>query len=127
MNDREYLRSLGFEVGDRGRFSKEMRAALATRDGVDPEAPEPEYGPQDRFPDGRYRIERGGGNTIEVKPSTVMRNAKAYRATLVGGQVIACGNCSSCREHVMYCECEDGPHPPNYLEAGDIASWAAIV
>ena len=61
MNDREYLRSLGFEVGDRGRFSKEMKAALATRDGADPEAPESEYGPQDRFPDGRYRIERSNG------------------------------------------------------------------
>ena len=58
MGDREYLRSLGFEVGDRGRFSKEMKEALAKRDGVDPDAPESEYGPQDRVPDGRYRIER---------------------------------------------------------------------
>ena len=60
MNDREYLRSLGFTVGDRGRFSKEMRAALAKRDGVDPDAPAPEYGPNDRFPDGRLRIEPVG-------------------------------------------------------------------
>ena len=58
MTDREYLRSLGFEVGDRGRFSKEMRAALASRDGVDPGAPESEHGPNDRFADGRYVIER---------------------------------------------------------------------
>ena len=42
MDDREYLRSLGFTVGDRGRFSKEMKAALANRDGVDPDAPESE-------------------------------------------------------------------------------------
>ena len=61
MDDREYLRSLGFTVGDRGRFSKEMKAALANRDGVDPDAPEPEYGAQDRFADGRYRIERSNG------------------------------------------------------------------
>lgn len=61
MDDREYLRSLGFTVGDRGRFSKEMKAALANRDGVDPDAPESEWGPQDRFPDGRYRIERSNG------------------------------------------------------------------
>jgi hypothetical protein len=61
MNDREYLRSLGFEVGDRGRFSKEMKAALASRDGVDPDAPEPEYGAQEKFADGRYRIERSNG------------------------------------------------------------------
>jgi hypothetical protein len=58
MNDREYLRSLGFEVGDRGRYSKEMRAALATRDGVDPNSPESEHGPNDKFADGRYVIER---------------------------------------------------------------------
>lgn len=61
MDKREYLRSLGFTVGDRGRFSKEMKAALANRDGVDPDAPESEYGPQDRFADGRYRIERSNG------------------------------------------------------------------
>ena len=61
MNDREYLRSLGFEVGDRGRLSKEMKAALANRDGVDPDSAEPEYGANDRFPDGRYRIERSNG------------------------------------------------------------------
>ncbi len=61
MLDREYLRSLGFTVGDRGRFSKEMKAALGDRDGVDPDAPESEYGSQDRFPDGRYRIERSNG------------------------------------------------------------------
>ncbi len=61
MNDREYLRSLGFEVGDRGRYSKEMKAALATRDGVDPNAPASEYGAQEKFADGRYRIERSNG------------------------------------------------------------------
>jgi len=61
MTDREYLRSLGFEVGDRGRYSKEMKAALATRDGVDPDAPASEYGAQERFADGRYRIERSNG------------------------------------------------------------------
>lgn len=61
MDDRSYLRSLGFTVGDRGRFSKEMKAALAKRDGVDPDDPESEYGAQDRFPDGRYRIERSNG------------------------------------------------------------------
>ena len=61
MTDREYLRSLGFEVGDRGRYSKEMKAALATRDGVDPDAPASEYGAQEKFADGRYRIERSNG------------------------------------------------------------------
>ncbi len=61
VNDREYLRSLGFEVGDRGRYSKEMKAALATRDGGDPNAPASEYGAQEKFADGRYRIERSNG------------------------------------------------------------------
>ena len=61
MNNREYLRSLGFTVGDRGRLSKEMKAALANRDGVDPDSTEAEHGPQDRFADGRYVIERSNG------------------------------------------------------------------
>lgn len=127
MDDREYLRSLGFTVGDRGRFSKEMKAALANRDGVDPDAPEPEYGAQDRFADGRYRIERSNGLPSLARQVTVMRNAKAYMVTLTSGQKIACGNCHTCKDHVMYCECEDGPHPPDYLDAEDIASWSAVV
>jgi len=126
MTDREFLRSLGFEVGDRGRFSKEMKAALAKRDGVDPDAAEPGYGPQDRLADGRWAIERSNAGPVVVKPSVVMRNAKAFVATLTNGQKIACGNCSTCKEHVMYCECEDGPQPPNYLEADELASWAAV-
>lgn len=61
MHDREYLRSLGFTVGDRGRFSKEMKAALSSRDGIDPDSPESEYSAQEKFADGRYRIERSNG------------------------------------------------------------------
>jgi len=126
MTDREYLRSLGFEVGDRGRFSKEMKAALASRDGVDPDAPASEYGPNDRFPDGRYRIERSNGLPSLARESVAMRGAKAYVATLTNGQRIACGHCFTCKDHVMYCVCEDGPHPPDYLEADELASWAAV-
>ena len=32
MNEREYLRHLGYEVGERGRFSTEMKDELAKRD-----------------------------------------------------------------------------------------------
>lgn len=71
MDDRSYLRSLGFTVGDRGRFSKEMKEALAKRDGVDPNAPESEWGPNDRFPDGRYRIERSNGLPTPKDPPGV--------------------------------------------------------
>lgn len=127
MNDREYLRSLGFTVGDRGRFSSEMKAALASRDGVTDSEDEPTYKSTDRLADGRYAIERSNGLPSLVKNSVVQRDARVYRATLTDGLVIACGTCSACKEHVMYCECEDGPQPPNYLEATDIVSWAAVV
>lgn len=127
MNDREYLRSLGFTVGDRGRFSSEMKAALASRDGISDSEGTNQYRSTDRMADGRYAVERSNGLPSLVKPSVVHRDAKVYRATLTDGLVIACANCSKCKDHVMYCECEDGPHPPNYLEATDIVSWAAVV
>lgn len=127
MNDREYLRSLGFTVGDRGRFSSEMKAALASRDGVTDSEDVPLYRSTDKFPDGRWAIERSNGLPSLVKERVMQRDAKVYRATLTDGLVIACGTCSLCKENVMYCECEDGPQPPNYLEATDIVSWAAVV
>lgn len=127
MNDREYLRSLGFTVGDRGRFSSEMKAALASRDGVSDSEDVPKYKSTDRLADGRYATERSNGLPSLVRPSIVRRDAKSYKVTLVDGMVIACYTCSSCKDHVMYCECEDGPHPPTYLEADEIASWAAVV
>ena len=34
MTKREYLRSLGFEVGERGRFTDAMKAALAEYKGT---------------------------------------------------------------------------------------------
>lgn len=60
MDDREYLRSLGFTVGERGRFSKEMKDALANRDGVDPDEAKNEYKVGERFADGRPKIEPVG-------------------------------------------------------------------
>jgi hypothetical protein len=126
MNDREYLRSLGFTVGDRGRFSSEMKAALASRDGITESDDAPQYKSTDKLADGRYAVERSNGLPSLVKPSTMMRDAKIYRARLIDGLVIACGSCGTCKDRIMYCECEDGPHPPNYLEPEDIVSWAAV-
>lgn len=113
-------------MGDRGRFSKEMKAALASRDGKDPEeASESDYGPQDRLADGRYAVERSNGLPSLVKESIVMRDARSYMATLTSGQKIACGFCSECRDIVMYCECDGGPIPPKYL-AAEIDTWTPI-
>lgn len=125
MNDREYLRSLGFTVGDRGRLSSEMKDALASRDGIDPGSAESQYKPGDRFPDGRLAIEPKSNAPSLVKQSIPQRDAHTYILTTTSGQRIACGNCGSCRDRIMYCECEGGPNPPSYLEADEIASFAS--
>lgn len=126
MNDREYLKSLGFEVGDRGRFSKEMKAALAARNGEDPNAPESEFGPQDRMADGRWAIERYNGLPSLVNNIEPQRTAKTFLAVLKNGQRIACGFCSECKFNVIFCRCEEGPQPPRYLSPQDIDSWSAV-
>ena len=125
MNDREYLRSLGFTVGDRGRLSLEMKAALASRDGVTDSEDEPTYRSTDKFPDGRWAVERSNGLPSLLKHKTRHRNNSVYQATLTDGTVIACSYCGLCNETIIYCECEDGPQPPRYLSS-DVASWSEV-
>lgn len=101
MNKREYLRSLGFDVGERGRFSAEMLEALK-------DFKEPEKRLKPKQP----------GNKEKRRD-----NIKFYVAKLTGGQVIKFDTCAQCKEYYVYCKCSD-PQPAKWLRH-EVASWNA--
>lgn len=103
MNDRDYLRSLGFTVGQRGRFSAEMKQALSLRD-KDEVPQEPAEAPQEPEP----LPKRTDGNTV-------------YKAVLKGGIVIRFDICPQCKDSVVYCDC-NLIEPPGWL-ADEVVEW----
>lgn len=122
MNKREYLRSLGFTVGERGRFSAEMLKALA-------DAPAGAV-TEDAKPAPKPRAKR------EPKPGTVtVAKVEARRPspldmpkrrpentgfTVVGGTLIRQDVCGKCTARVSRCACDTGPQAYKWLskEAG---------
>lgn len=100
MDKREYLRSLGFTVGERGRLSQEMKDALANFE-------EPE---------------------VVNKPIPKVRNLpkrtdgiKVYTVELTGGQIVRFDTCYNCKENVVYCQCP-APTAPDWL-GDEVASF----
>lgn len=101
MEDREYLRSLGYEVGERGRFSKEMIAALSLRNGVEESLNK------------EAMVHRHGFD------QSVIRDPIRQPEELIGldiyGNKVAFVLCAACTQHMMWCTCEDGVLAPSYI------------
>jgi len=89
MNDRDYLRSLGFFVGDRGRFSKEMKEALANRDATP------------------------SVDDVSLPHITQQRRSQILYGITKGGSRVAFITCSRCAHHMIWCECEKVMAPDN--------------
>ena len=108
MDKREYLKSLGYNVGDRGRFSAEMKTAIkqAEDDGItfDNKAGKREDGlpmvePAQIIPD--------------VPPQVAVREARTLIGISPEGYKIAFITCSDCSYHMIYCKCEGGVKGPS--------------
>lgn len=100
MNKRDYLRSLGFEVGERGRFSAEMMDALKSfkeSDTPPPSRPTP-------------------------KPQVRQRDCRSYILELEDGIKVGMASCYKCKQHVVWCSCAGGPQPPTYFDS-PVKSW----
>lgn len=108
MDQRQYLRSLGFEVGERGRFSAEMKTAL--KDFQDQGGQlEVRTGKRD---DGLPVVEPGGV-IPHVEPETPLREAKKLRGKTPEGYTIEFVMCFDCSKHMMYCKCDGGIKAPS--------------
>ena len=91
LTDRAYLRFLGYEVGERGRFSTEMKDELAKRDY--------QPSPQEVF-------------KPEVKPEREGRQLYGYDKE---GNKIGFVICHKCTQHMVWCRCVKGVHAPKYI------------
>ena len=103
MNDRDYLRSLGFTVGERGRFSKEMLTALASRS--EQESDSLEY---DMI-------------GLPAKIGPVREHQELYGYTINGNKV-GFSMCSRCADHMIWCECPNGVMAPDNVMTLDEGS-----
>ena len=98
MNDREYLRSQGFTVGERGRYSKEMKEALANRN-------------IRQTVDEMNQVRESVGLTPHVQ----QRDAQELYGLTKGGSRVAFITCSRCAHHMIWCECDKVLAPDNVL------------
>lgn len=108
MDKREYLRSLGFEVGERGRFSAEMKTALKnfTEEGGKLE------GRTGKRDDGLPEVEP---SVIipHVPPQVAVRKPKKLKGRSKEGYIVEFVTCFDCNYHMMYCNCEGGVKAPS--------------
>jgi len=110
MDKREYLRSLGFTVGERGRFTAEMMTALK------------EYQEEGGKLEGRTGKRDDGLPEVEpvvirphVPPMTQVRQPKKLKGRSKEGYVIEFVTCFDCHYHMMYCNCEGGVKAPSSI------------
>ena len=98
MTDREYLRSLGFIVGERGRFSKEMLEALANRQNAAVAESV------------NHAREVMGLPRIQESP---VRPAQELYGLTKDGHKVGFIMCSQCAMHMMWCDCPNGVWAPD--------------
>lgn len=108
MDKREYLRSLGFQVGERGRFSAEMKAALAKADVA--------FTISSPKKDESIILE-----TIipDVPPQKVMREPQQLFGYTQEGSKVGFVTCGRCHYHMMYCDCPGGVQAPSIVSVCD--------
>lgn len=128
MNKREFLRSKGFTVGERGRFSAEMLAAIAAAPaGAITE--EVKATPKPRTP----KVVVTAPTQASAQTAPAVTNLPRVREDKVMWAVspnpgsrshvaIAYDVCQRCTNSVRVCPCKAGPKPP--AGAIPVASYA---
>lgn len=108
MDKREYLRSLGFTVGERGRFTAEMMTALK------------DYQEEGGKLEGRTGKRDDGLPEMEpsvviphLPPEVAVRKPKKLRGKSKEGYTIEFVMCFDCSKHMMYCNCPGGIKAPS--------------
>jgi len=110
MTDREYLRSLGFTVGERGRYSKEMLEALSNRNTA-------------QIQDDMDNVT----DYLNLPRRTPVRDAQELYGFTRGGSKLSFITCSSCADHMIWCECEKIVAPDNVMVLAGVAKDLARI
>lgn len=107
MTKREYLRSLGFNVGERGRFTEAMKHAIESYDGTFDEPVS-----NNARKSGEYSVWIPTSN-VPVRQSYAMVGYTKWNTEV---QFTGCRRCSG---HMMYCICPDGVVAPSMVVRSD--------
>jgi hypothetical protein len=113
MKKRDYLRSQGFRVGDRGRFTEAMKIVLAQYDGAFEEDMQPlklenlsKFGGK----------KKGGSKTIAPAiDSTKYREPRTLYGFTKEGVKVGFVMCSRCNQHMVWCNCSKGVYAPKIV------------
>jgi hypothetical protein len=96
MTKREYLRSLGFTVGERGRFNEVMKIELAKYDGVFDDDIKPlKLNKLKEYPATKKQV-------AQVKA----REARQLFGYTKEGYKVGFITCAACHEHMTWCQCD---------------------
>jgi hypothetical protein len=108
MNKREFLRSKGFNVGERGRFTPAMLTALQ-------EYEAPEQGEPKVIDVEVYNV------PIEFKlpEEPVMRQPRTLYGYTKEGYKVGFTTCKACTKHMMFCSCQKGIVSPTIVVRSD--------
>lgn len=104
MTKREYLKSLGFTVGERGRFTDAMKRAIEEYTGKfdEPISSSSNYvGPE--------------GKPWYPASDTPVRPKYAFEGRTKEGYTIRWDGCYRCKSHMIYCVCPNGVYAPPYI------------
>jgi len=111
MTKREYLRSLGFTVGERGRFTDLMKAELAKYDGVFDD--DVEVTKQTNISKIR------GTQRSTPSPQVRQREARSLYGYTKEGYKVGFVNCARCHQHMIWCNCEKVTAPKIVVRSDD--------
>lgn len=104
MTKREYLRSLGFEVGERGRFNEAMKKALEEYDGTFTE------------PNSNKTVK--SDVWMPCSPTPVRPSYAMVGWTKWNSEVRFTG-CQRCKSHMRFCICPEGVQAPTIVVRSD--------
>lgn len=111
MTKREYLRSLGFRVGERGRFTDEQKTAIATFDGIFDDDVKP------------LKLDKLKTDkpikTTKLPEQRRQREARQLSGYTKEGFKVGFVMCAACNEHMIWCECDKVAAPSIVVRSDD--------
>ena len=105
MTKRDYLRSLGFNVGERGRFTDAMKHAIESYDGT--------------FDEPNSQKEHKLGTPWIPYSSTPVRPSFALVGWTKWDTEVRFTGCMKCKAHMIYCICPEGIQAPCIVVRSD--------
>jgi hypothetical protein len=112
MTKREYLRSLGFRVGERGRFTDEQKTAIAAFGGVFDDDIKP-------LKLNKLKIDKPVKVPTRLPEQRRQREARQLSGYTKEGYKVGFVMCAACNEHMIWCGCDKVAAPSIVVRSDD--------